>query len=249
MKKTTQQFTHLNKVFWPKEGYTKGDVIEYYEKMAPIILRYLNDRPMVMNRHPDGITKPDFFQKDSSELKLPNFVYTIKIHSESDGKKVRYIVCNNKETLLYLANLGCIEMNPFASRRKKPHHPDFLIMDLDPSGNSYDEIVEVALELRKILRAIGITKSLPKTSGKKGMHVYVPLAAKYTYDAARNFEKLLAHVLANRLPKLVSTEHFPAKRRGKIHPDYMRNAFGQTAAAPYSLRPSKGATVSTPLEW
>ncbi len=259
MKRIAQDFTHLDKIFWPKEGYSKGDVIEYYDRMAHVILPYLKDRPMVMNRHPNGITKPGFFQKDSSELHLPDFVDTIKIHSVSDGKTVRYIVCNNKETLLYLANLGCIEMNPFASHTKNLHRPDFLILDLDPfyppklqrrrAGNSYNEVVEVAQELREILEAIGIKKSFPKTSGKRGIHIYIPLHAAYSYDAARDFAKLLALVLANRLPRLVSTEHFPARRRGKIHPDYMRNALGQTAAAPYSLRPYPGATVSTPLEW
>ncbi|MBI4079692.1 DNA polymerase LigD [Candidatus Kaiserbacteria bacterium] len=247
--RTKSTFTHVDKIFWPKEKYTKGDVIEYYEKLAPYILPYLKDRPMVMNRHPNGATKSGFFQKDSSSLNLPSFVKTATLRSETDNKKVQYVVCNNKETLLYLANLGCIEMNPFASRTTALHKPDFLIIDLDPSGNSFDEIVEVARELHGILKEIGITKSIPKTSGKKGMHVYIPLKGAYSYDVARNVAKLLGELLHSRLPKLASMEHFPAKRRGKIHPDYMRNALGQTAVAPYSLRPFTGATVSTPLEW
>ena len=241
-------FTHLDKIFWPKEKYTKGDTVAYYDKIAATILPYLKNRPMVMNRHPNGIAKPNFFQKDSRELELPHFVKTMTIRAES-GKRVRYVICNNKETLLYLANLGCIEMNPFASRTKHLHKPDFLIIDLDPSGNSYDQIVKVALELRAILQKIGIENSFPKTSGKRGMHIYIPLRAAYSFDAARDFAKLLGALLQRRLPTLVSVEHYPAKRKGKIHPDYMRNALGQTAVAPYSLRPYPGATVSAPLSW
>ncbi len=249
---------NLEKVFWPKEKYTKGDVINYYEKISSFILPYLKDRPMVMNRHPNGATKRGFFQKDSSSLNLPKFVKTATLRSETDNKKVRYVVCNNKETLLYLANLGCLEMNPFASKMTALHKPDFFIIDLDPSGpparnaragNSFDEVVAVARELHRILEEIGIRNSVPKTSGKKGMHVYVPLHGAYSYDVAREVAKLLGELLRERMPKLVSIEHYPAKRRGKIHPDYMRNALGQTAAAPYSLRPFAGATVSTPLEW
>ena len=148
-------FTHLDKVFWPKEGFTKRDVVRYYERVADVILPYLRDRPMVLNRHPDGIKGASFFQKNVDPGHLPPFVKTVSIRAKSTGRKVRYVVCNNKATLLYLANLGCIEMHPWLSRTKRLDKPDFLVIDLDPNGNSFDQVVAVARAAHKLIVAAG----------------------------------------------------------------------------------------------
>ncbi|MBV9159946.1 MAG: non-homologous end-joining DNA ligase, partial [Candidatus Kaiserbacteria bacterium] len=241
-------YSNLDKVYWPGEGYTKGDVIEYYERMADIVLPYLKDRPMVLNRHPNGIEKPGFFQKDSSDLNLPDFVETTMVHSESNDKEIRYVLVNNKETLLYIANLGVIELNPWNSRVGSIERPDFYVIDLDPGENTFEEVIEVARVVKDVLD-MSCEKSFPKTSGKTGIHIYVPLHACYEYDRVREFAGLVARLVHERIPELTSLERSPAKRHDKIYVDWLQNRTGQTLAAPYSLRPAKGATVSTPLEW
>ena len=242
------KFTHLDKIFWPKEKYTKGDVIAYYQKIAPYILLYLDGRPESLNRHPGGINGPNFFQKNVEREHLPEFVKTRTLKAESANKKVRYALIQNKESLLYFANLGCIEFNPWASRVRSLQKPDFLTIDLDPHGRSFDDVVAVAQALHKLLDGLG-AKNYCKTSGKSGVHVMVPLDAQYSYDKTRAFAKLLILRLNRQLPALTTLEQRFAKRRGKIYLDIARNAYGQTVAAPYCLRPYPGATVSTPLEW
>lgn len=240
-------FTNTGKVFWPKEKYTKGDVIAYYEKIAAVMLPYLKDRPQNLNRHPSGTQGKNFYQKNF-RLKAPVFVHTKDVWAQSDQKKLRYLLCQNKETLLYLANLGCIEINPWSSRLQNLDRPDYLVIDLDPDGNSYDEVVLVARQVHSVLIKAGIT-SYPKTSGKTGMHICVPLGAQYSYKQAREFAELIARMVNAGLPRITSIERNPKKRRGKIYIDFLQNGPGQTIAAPYSLRPYPGATVSTPLEW
>ncbi|MEK7612849.1 MAG: non-homologous end-joining DNA ligase [Patescibacteria group bacterium] len=242
------KFSNTEKIFWPKEKYTKGDVIAYYTKIAPVILPYLINRPMVLNRHPNGINGKSFYQKNVGRETLPAFVKTVAIRAETTGEIIRYVVCNNRETLLWLANFGCIEMNPWASSLKRLHKPDFLTIDIDPHGRPFDEVVIVAQKVHETLENLHM-RSFCKTSGKTGMHVMIPLGAKYTYTQARDFARLLVARVHDELPKLTSIEQRIKKRRGKIYLDYMRNAFGQTVAAPYSLRPYPGATVSTPLRW
>ena len=240
-------FTHLDKVFWPEEGYTKGDLVAYYEQIAPTILPYLKDRPENMNRHPNGIKGKNFFQKNVTN-ELPPFASSERIWSESNGEYLRYLVCDNKETLLYMANLGCIELNPWTSRVERLHHPDFLILDLDPHGRSFDELVTVTKEVKRVLD-LACEESYVKTSGKSGIHVAVPLGARYTYAQSRTFAKLVMELVHEKLPDLTSMERNPKKRGGKIYLDYLQNNFGQTLAAAYAVRPYPGATVSTPLEW
>ncbi|MBX4192549.1 non-homologous end-joining DNA ligase [Candidatus Parcubacteria bacterium] len=242
------EFTHLNKVFWPKEKYTKGDVIDYYDKIAPYLLPYLKDRPMVMNRHPNGIKGKSFYQKNADREHLPAFVKTVKIYSESNRKHLEYVVCNNKETLLWLANFGCIELNPWASRTKNLDKPDFLTIDIDPGNRSFDDVIEVALVARTISSKAGL-KALVKTSGKKGIHVVIPVGAKYPYEKVRDVAKQLVAIINQQMPELTTLEQRLNKRKGKIYLDIARNNKGQTAASVYSLRPYPGATVSTPLEW
>jgi bifunctional non-homologous end joining protein LigD len=239
-------FTHLDKVFWPMEGFTKGDVIHYYDRIADVILPYLRNRPMVLNRHPNGIRGASFFQKNVDPRHLPSFVKTIAIRAKSTGRNVHYVVCNNKATLLYLANLGCIELHPWLARVGRLNKPDFLAIDLDPHGNSFEQVIVVARLTQKIIASAG-GRSLIKTSGKTGLHIYVPLRGSHEFDEVRAVAKLICRIINKRLPKLTSFAHRAGK--GKIYLDYGRNSIGQTIAAPYSLRAFAGATVSTPLDW
>lgn len=242
------QLTHAEKVFWPKEGYTKGDMIVYYRNIAPYLLPYLKGRPESLNRHPNGMAAKNFYQKDVTRELLPPFVDTATVYSESNKKNLRSVVCNNKDTLLWLANFGCIELNPWQSSVGSLTKPDYLTIDLDPHGRSFDDVVVVARGIKKILDRAKV-KSFVKTSGKTGLHVMVPLKAAYSYVAARNFAKLVVMLAHEAMPELTTLEWRKAKRGGKILLDIARNAKGQTTASVYSLRPYPGATVSTPLAW
>jgi bifunctional non-homologous end joining protein LigD len=240
------EFTNLDKIFWPKEGYTKGDVITYYDQVAPFILPYLADRPESLNRHPNGIESESFFQKDI--IAAPKWVRTVAIRSDAEKKVIHWLLCNDKRTLLYMANLGCIEINPWSSRVKRKDFPDYLIIDLDPNGVSFKEVVTTAKTVKKIMDTLHID-SFVKTSGKTGLHILVPLGAKYTFDQTRKFAELLANVTSQALPYTTSVVRNPEKREKKVYIDFLQNRIGQTIAAPYSLRPVPGACVSTPLEW
>jgi bifunctional non-homologous end joining protein LigD len=241
--------THLDKVFWPDEGYTKGDVINYYEAVYPHIIKYMKDRPESLMRMPNGIKGMGFFHKDAG-LGAPEWVKSVPLRSESAGKEVNYIICNDKQTLLYLANLGCIEMNPWNSRLKSLANPDYLVMDIDPSDhNTFDQVIETAHAIKEVLDKAGAT-SFPKTSGATGIHIYVPLGAKYTYDQARDFAHIVAVHAHELLPGITSLERNLSKRgKDHIYIDYLQNSKGQTLACAYSIRPKPGATVSTPLDW
>jgi bifunctional non-homologous end joining protein LigD len=244
----TPTLTHLNKVYWPDEGYTKKDLIDYYRDIAPIILPYLRDRPESLHRHPNGITAASFFQKDVSKQPPPAWVETVTLFSENEGKDVRYILCQNEATLLYLANLGCIELNPLNSRVATLDRPDYVVLDLDPVDVPREQLVEAALAVRKVLDRLG-ADSVCKTSGKRGLHVYVPLGARYDYDQARQFAELIAKLVNQQLPATTSVLRSPALRPNRVYLDFLQNRRGQTLAAPYAVRPVRGATVSTPLKW
>lgn len=239
-------FTNSDKVFWPEEGYTKGDLIAYYSQVAPFILPHLRDRPQSLNRHPDGITGPSFFQKDL--LDHPDWVRTVPLRSESEGKDIHWLICNDLDTLLFMANLGCIELNPWISRYQKPDYPDFLLLDLDPQDVDFSVAVETAQEVKKLLDSVKL-ESFVKTSGKRGLHIVVPLGAKYTFTQTRQFAQILATTVFQQLPETTSVARNPLKRGKKVYIDFLQNRIGQTIAAPYSLRPVAHATVSTPLEW
>ncbi len=241
--------THLDKIFWPDEGYTKGDVIDYYNDIFPYIGRYMKDRPESLMRTPNGIKDKGFFHKDAG-LAAPEWVKHEALISGSSGKEVNYIICNDKPTLLYLANLGCIEMNPWNSRLGHLDNPDYLILDLDPSeNNTFDQVVETAKAVKEVLDRAGAA-CYPKTSGATGIHIYVPLGARYTYDQARDFAHIIAASAHDLVPDFTSLERSLAKRsKDHIYIDYLQNSRGQTLACAYSLRPKPGAPVSTPLEW
>jgi DNA ligase D-like protein (predicted polymerase)/DNA ligase D-like protein (predicted 3'-phosphoesterase) len=241
-------FTNLQKIYWPDEGYTKGDLIDYYRAVAPVILPYLSDRPESLHRHPNGIAGASFFQKDVGKQPPPPWVRTVPLYSDSNDADITYLLCQNAKTLLYLANLGCIELNPWNSRVGALDRPDYLVIDLDPEDVPFARVVEAALAVRKTLDRAGGT-SICKTSGKRGMHVYVPLGARYDYDHAKQFAEIIATLVHHQLPATTSVLRSPAKRQGRVYLDFLQNRRGQTLAAPYSVRPWPGATVSTPLAW
>ncbi|WP_143310566.1 DNA ligase D [Chitinophaga vietnamensis] len=241
------KFTHLDKVYWPGEGITKGDMINYYASIADYILPYLKNRPQSLNRHPDGIKGSSFYQKNVED-KVASWITTFPYTSENDRSTKEFLVCKDKATLLYMANLGCIELHPWHSRISKPDYPDYCLIDLDPDGNSFNQVIDTALVLKEVLDSIGAA-SFVKTSGATGMHILLPLGARYTFEQSRMLAELIVHVVQKRLPNLTSTVRTPAKRKGKIYLDYLQNRQIQTMAAAYSLRPRPGAPVSAPLRW
>lgn len=239
--------TNLNKVYWPEEGYTKRDMLNYYYQMAPYILPYLKNRPQSLNRFPNGINGKSFYQKNVTG-KVPDWVEKHPYRAEGDRQKKHYMLCNNEAALLYMANLGAIEMNPWSSTVKRPDQPDWCILDLDPDkGNTFEQVIEVARTIHAILEDAGIP-AYCKTSGSTGLHIYIPLGAKYSYDQSQLFAKWVA-AKADAELDFTSIERMTDKRKGKIYIDYLQNRPGATLAAPYSLRPKPGATVSMPLHW
>lgn len=240
-------FTNLGKVYWPKEQITKSDVIEYYRAVHGYLLPYLKDRPQSLRRNPDGIINEGFFQKEAG--KIPDWIQTEKIRAESANRNINYIICNDLSTLLYLNNLGCIELNPWNSRSTSPDYPDYMIIDLDPSDkNTFDQVVDAANVVHEILEKAGAS-SYCKTSGASGLHIYVPLGARYTYDQIRSFAEIIVNLTEQQLPKTTTVQRDLDKRKGRIYLDWLQNRKGQTLASVYSLRPKPGAGVSTPLTW
>ena len=249
MKNEQLHLTSLDKVYWPDEGITKGDLIEYYKTMAPYILPYLKNRPLSLKRNPNGILDDGFYQKDAGEL-APGWMKTEAVYAESSDKMVHYLVCNDVKSLLFIANLGCIEMNPWNSVIAKPEYPDYLVVDIDPSEkNTFDDVIDVALVIKKILNKANV-EGYCKTSGSSGMHVYIPCNKKYSYDEVRVFAKTVAIRVHEQLPRITTIERSLAKRKkNEIYIDYLQNSIGQTLACAYSVRPKPLATVSAPLEW
>jgi bifunctional non-homologous end joining protein LigD len=241
------KLTNLDKIYWPEEGYTKGDMIRYYEKISEYILPYLKDRPESLKRSPEGINGFSFFQKDMPAA-TPDWILQKKIWSESNEAYINYMFCQGKASLIYMANLGCIEINPWNSRLNNLNKPDYIVIDLDPQDVPFKEVVVVALAVKEVLDRARI-KGYCKTSGSKGLHIYIPMNAKYDYDQAKNFAHLIAAFVHDLVPDITSLERMPAKRRNKIYIDFLQNRQGQTLAAPYCLRPKPGAKVSTPLQW
>ncbi len=249
MAKPNSPFTNLDKVYWPDEGITKGDLISYYESIATYILPHLKNRPLSLKRNPNGIRDNGFYHKDAGDI-APSWMKTADIYAESSDKIIHYLVCNNVKSLLFIANLGCIEMNPWNSVTASLDNPDYLILDIDPSEkNSFDQVIDVALCVKEILDRFKIT-GYCKTSGASGMHIYVPCGRKYEYDTVRDFARLLATMVQEQLPAFTTMERSLAKRKkNHVYIDYLQNSRGQTLASAYSVRPKPGATVSTPLEW
>ncbi len=239
--------TNLDKVFWPEEGYTKGDLIDYYRAIAPWMLPYLKDRPLVMTRFPDGIHGKQFFQKDAPGF-APEWVRREKMWSEDTERELSYFVADNEESLLYIANLGTIPMHIWASRAATLEHPDWTIIDLDPKEAPFEHVVEVARAGRALCREIELPCYI-KTSGSTGLHLMIPLGRQCTYEQAKLIGELLARVLAGQLPGIATVTRLPSQREGKVYLDYLQNGRGKLLVAPYCVRPLQGAPVSMPLEW
>jgi bifunctional non-homologous end joining protein LigD len=240
--------TNIAKLYWPEEKITKGDLITYYQSISKWILPYLKNRPQSLNRHPNGIKGTSFYQKDMNVEQLPFWIKTVKMYSKSNNKYLDYLLCNDAETLVFMANLGCIEINPWHSIYTKPDHPDYMILDLDPGKIAFTEVVDTALVIKEICDELKIN-CFCKTSGATGLHIYIPLGGKYHYDDVKTFAELMATLTHKRLPDITSIERTVSKRGNKIYVDFLQNRKGQTIAAPYSVRPRPLATVSTPLMW
>ncbi|HEY7436587.1 MAG TPA: DNA ligase D [Methylomirabilota bacterium] len=242
------QPTNVKKIFWPGEpALTKGDLIAYYERVAPLMLPYLHDRPLVLTRFPDGITGKSFYQKDAPDF-APAWVRTERIYSRDTERDIAYLVVDDVEMLRYVANSGAIPIHLWASRIPSLERPDWLVLDLDPKGAPFTDVVRVALALRRILERLELP-SYVKTSGATGLHILLPLGARYTYEQCRTFARLLA-VMGVEAEPGISTVARPLRARGgKVYIDFGQNGHGQTIVAPYSLRPLPGAPASCPLEW
>ena len=243
------KFTNLAKIFYPGEGIAKRDVINYYNSIANLIVPHLRDRPLSLKRYPNGIDHDFFFQKDAED-KVPQWVRLEPVFSEHNNDNIHFIICNDRATLLYLANLACIDQNPWMSRIGTLENPDFALIDLDPSeGCPYEKIVEAALLVKKTLDAVGLV-GYPKTTGGDGMHLYIPLEPVYTYEQVRTFAELLSILVIREKPDLFTTPRTVSQRKkGKVYFDYLQISTGKTIAAPYVLRAHSGAPVSTPLDW
>ncbi|MBI4409357.1 MAG: DNA ligase D [Gemmatimonadetes bacterium] len=240
-------FTNLDKVFWPAEKYTKGELIEYYRAVAPWLLPYLKDRPLVMTRFPDGIEGKSFFQKDAPQF-APEWLRRERVWSEDSQRELSYFVCDDAAALLYIINLGTIPLHVWASRVPTLECPDWCILDLDPKGAPFTDVVKVARALRALCEEIELP-CFAKTSGSSGLHVLVPLARQCTHEQARLLGQLLANVVVRRLPEIATMTRVISQREGKVYLDYLQNGQGKLLVAPFSARPVPGALVSTPLDW
>jgi bifunctional non-homologous end joining protein LigD len=238
----TLKFTNLKKVYYPDEGYTKRDVLNYYDGVADLILPHLKDRPLSLKRYPNGIKQDYFFQKDAAD----SFASWLRTERIDD---IHYVFAEDRASLLYLVNLGCIDQNPWMSRSPSLDNPDFILIDLDPQECLFDKIVDAALLVKRVLDRIGLT-GYPKTTGGDGMHVYVPVEPIYTYEETRTFAELISRLAIQEDPNLFTTPRAVAKRqKNRVYFDYLQNGRSKTIAAPYVLRAYSGAPVATPLDW
>ncbi len=245
--------THPEKLYFPKSKITKCDLIDYYEKIAPAFLPYAKNRALTMHRYPEGITGESFFQKNAGDY-FPNWILLHKVpkktHSDV-GEITSYVVCQNRATLVYIANQGCITPHLWLSTIKHLHYPDMLIFDLDPPGKrvtNFKLIRDTALAIKDVLESCGLSAWV-MTTGSRGLHVRTPLKAENTFDEVRAFSKEVAHYIITRNPARITLESRKEKRGRKLFIDIMRNSFGATAVAPYAVRAREGAPIATPLAW
>lgn len=241
------ELTNLQKPYWKKENISKGNLIEYYDSISKYILPYIKNRPHSLNRHPNGINGTGFYQKDVKG-KVPKWITTAEIYSESNDEYIDYFVCTNKASLLYMVNLGCIEINPWFSTVQSLEKPDFLAIDLDPLNIPFKKVIETAEAVKEILDKAR-AEAFCKTSGATGIHIYIPVDTKYNFEITKEFAHVIAEMAHDLVPEFTSIERPPSKRNKKVYIDYLQNRKGQTLAAPYSVRPVPGASVSAPLEW
>jgi bifunctional non-homologous end joining protein LigD len=241
------KFSNLDKTFWPEERYTKGDLIEYYRSMAPWLLPYLKDRPVVLTRYPDGINGKSFYQKDAPGF-VPDWIQTIPIWSEDTQRDIQYFVSNDVETLVYLVNLGTIPLHIWMSRIDDLTRPDWCLIDLDPKEAPFEHVITLAKTMRKLCEQVEMPAFI-KTTGKSGLHIMLPLGRQMTYQQSLQFAILFARLVTDRHPDIATTQRTISKREGKVYVDAFQNRAGQLMVSAYSVRPSPGAPVSMPIEW
>ncbi|MFI5371490.1 MAG: non-homologous end-joining DNA ligase [Candidatus Eisenbacteria bacterium] len=241
------RLSNLRKVFWPEEGYTKGDLIDYYDAVAPLMLPYLRDRPIVLTRYPDGIKGKSFFQKDAPVF-VPDWMRTESVYSKDSDRDIRFFVLDDAESLRYVANLGTIPIHMWSARSGSLERPDWLVLDFDPKGAPFAHVVEMARTLRGLLEELELP-GYPKTSGATGLHVLVPMGRRYTHEECKTFARLLATLVQHRKPDISTLARPLHARGGKVYVDWGQNGHGVTIVAPYSLRPVPGASASCPLKW
>lgn len=240
-------FSNRDKVFWPESGYTKGDLIDYYERISPWMLPYLADRPVVLTRYPDGIEGKSFYQKDAPDF-VPDWIRREVMWSEHAEREVRYFVIDDLETLLYIINMGTIPLHIWSSRAASLERPDYSIVDLDPKEAPFKDVVTIAKAVHALCEQIGLPNFV-KTSGSTGLHILIPLGRQLTYEQSRSLAELIALLISRELPDIATVTRNPAKRGGKVYVDFGQNGHGATIAAPFSVRPRPGAPVSMPLRW
>jgi len=244
-KRHTVDFSNTDKLFFPDEGITKGDFIEYYGRIADVMLPHLKDRPLNMHRFPDGIHGEGFYQQEIPDY-FPEWIERTKVGKE--GGNITHIICQDADTLLYLANQACITPHVWLSRTDRLNMPDLMVFDLDPPTDDFQPVRHVALLLRMFLKELDM-ESFVKTTGSKGLHVTVPLDRSADYEEVRDFAHSLAIILAEQESELVTTEQRKEKRRGRVFVDYLRNRYGQTVVAPYAVRARPSAPIAVPIEW
>ncbi|MCQ3980713.1 MAG: ATP-dependent DNA ligase [Anaerolineae bacterium] len=243
----TVELSNLEKLLFPDDGITKGDLIDYYQRIAATMLPHLADHPLSLQRFPNGIQAEGFYQKEIPDY-FPKWIRRVSVEVKEDQVRQDQVMCDNVETLVYLANQACITLHPWLSRADKLNHPDKLIFDLDPPGGDFEMVRFAAGRLREMLQEVGLVP-FAMTTGSKGLHVVVPLDRSADFDEVRAFVRQLADELARREPERLTTETRKNQRQGRVFLDYLRNAYGQTGVAPYTLRAKPGAPVATPLDW
>jgi len=239
--------SNVAKVFWPAEGYTKGDLIAYYRAISPWLLPYLADRPLVLTRFPDGIEGKSFFQKDAPGF-APEWIRTETLWSEGSERELDYFVCDSEAALTYIINLGAIPLHIWGSRIGSLEQPDWCILDLDPKEAPFADVITVARAIRDLCDRIELPCFI-KTSGSTGLHVLLPVGRQLTFEQTRQLGAVLARVVANDLREIATITRNPAKREGKVYLDFVQNGHGRLLVAPFSARPVPGASVSMPLKW
>lgn len=236
-----------DKVLFPSSGTTKGALIDYYDRIAPYLLPHLKDRPLVLQRFPDGVEEGGFYQKQIGDY-FPDWISRVSVEVQSTGARQELVVCNNQATLAYLANQACVTLHPWLSRAKRLHRPDQLIVDFDPPEDDFEKARHGALELKSLLDDLGI-RSFPKLTGSKGIHVHVPLDRSASFDEVREIADSMMKKLVTRDPQSFTTEQRKEKRKGRLFLDIARNAYAQTAVAAYSVRARPSAPVAAPVAW
>ena len=241
------ELTNLPKVFWPDDGYTKGDLVAYYRAIAPWLLPYLRNRPVVMTRFPDGIGGKSFFQKDAPGFR-PGWIRTERMWSEDTQREIDYFICDDEATLLYVINLGSIPLHVWASRVPTLERPDWCVLDLDPKGAPFAHVVEVALAAKRLCDRIRLPVHV-KSTGSSGLHLLIPLGRQCTHEQSRSLGELLARCLVGRMPEIATIVRQVSQREGKVYIDYLQNGSGKLIVSPFCVRPLPGAPVSVPLAW